>query len=168
MAKKERKNTLMICLIALVVVIIVLLAIIPLSKTGTPSAGEIESAGDYYTLSYEASYNSNKLLFDDAKYEIIDNSSRLNDFLKNFQDGKNADFGSNFFASKNLLVTFGEIGAEINTLEFDGASVKMVVYYDCPETTMDSIHTFNTFLIPIDKTITDVDITSSCYPDRVY
>ena len=169
MIKKEQKNTLIACLAILAIVVVVVLAVILWPKTGNLSGGEIKKAGDYYVLSYEASYNSNtNLLTGSAEYEIIDSTARLNSILGKLQDGKSTDFDKDFFETNNLLITRGGVEATVDSLEFDETSAEIVIYHDCPLGTEDDMYTFKAFLIPVEKTVTEAFVTNSCHPDILY
>ena len=169
MIKKEQKSALIACLAVLAIVVVVVLAVILWPKTGNLSGGEIKKAGDYYVLSYEASYNSNtNLLTDSAEYEIIDSTARLNSILGKLQDGKSTDFDKDFFETNNLLITRGGVEATVDSLEFDETSAEIVIYPDCPLGTEDGMYTFKAFLIPVEKTVTNASIASSCHPDIMY
>lgn len=169
MIKKEQKNALIISAAVLVVVVAAILAIVLWPKSSTLSGGGLENAGDYYVLSYEASYDSStNLLTGGAEYEIIDSAARLNSILGKLQGGKSTDFDKDFFETNNLLITRGGVEATVDSLEFDEMSAEIVIYHDCPLGTEDDMYTFRAFLIPVEKTVTSASVTNSCYPDRLY
>jgi hypothetical protein len=169
MIKKEQKNALIISAAVLVVVVAVILAIVLWPKSSTLSGGGLENAGDYYVLSYEASYDSStNLLTGGAEYEIIDSTARLKSILGKLQDGKSTDFDKDFFETKNLLITRAGVDASVDSLELDEKNADIVIYHDCPLGTDTDIYTFKTFLIPVEKTVTSASVTNSCYPDRLY
>lgn len=169
MIKKEQKNTLIACLAVLAIVVVAVLAVVLWPKSSTLSGGGLENAGDYYVLSYDASYDSSiNLLTGGAEYEIIDNMTRLNSILDKLQANKGADFDEDFFETKNLLITRAGVDASVDSLEFDEKNADVVIYHDCPLGTDADIYTFKTFLIPVEKTVTSASVTNSCYPDRLY
>lgn len=123
--------------------------------------------GDYYTLEYQASYNINDEISGKLEYEVANSKADLDEILQRFHSG-NKTFDEKFFEDKKIVVIYGGVGARVESLETESTSVSALLYEHCPFGTADTMYDFDSFLIPIEKTVENYDIEMTCYPGIIY
>ena len=78
------------------------------------------------------------------------------------------NFDDDFFTDNNLLVIEAGINPEINKFEITDKKVDIILYGDAPLTTREDIWDFNIYLIPISKTVEDIQLETLPNPDKVF
>ena len=122
----------------------------------------------YYVINYSASYASKKLSLSNADYQIVTSVDIYNNILSSIDKNKyKGKFNNKFFEKNNLLVVDGGIDSELKKIEINDI-VNIKIYHASPLSTKDDVFTQQLYLIPVDKSITDVSVDNRIYPDRIY
>ena len=105
----------------------------------------------------------------EQEYEVVTERTRLDEILDKVQSkDENYNFNDDFFTNKNLLVIEAGINPEINKFKITNKKVDIIIYGDAPLTTPEDIWDFNVYLIPISKTVEDINIELLPNPDKVF
>lgn len=124
---------------------------------------------DYYKLEYKSNYDNYNVLNVEQKLEIVENVEKLYTVFNKINNSKYSNiFNKKYFKEKNLIVFIGGIDSTINEIKINNNAIDINSYYASPLSSNDEIHTYDLYLIPVDKEITIGNINSTVYPDRLY
>ena len=128
-----------------------------------------EDNENYYTITYSANYDNSKVVDEGQEYEIVTEKTRLDEILDKVQSKEeDYNFDDDFFTDNNLLVIEAGINPEMNRFEITDKKVDIIIYEDAPLTTREDIWDFNIYLIPISKTVEDIQLETLPNPDKVF
>ena len=172
--KKKSKIILGITLLSIIVIIGIL--VINLQKNSKDMQNVIHNGiynqeynENYYTITYSTNYDNSKVLDERKEYEVVTEQTRLDEILDKLQSKeKDYNFDDDFFTDNNLLVIEAGINPEINKFKITNKKVDIIIYGDAPLTTPEDIWDFNVYLIPISKTVEDINIELLPNPDKVF
>lgn len=168
----KKKSKIILGIILLIIIAIIAIFIINLQKNneGIQSKNYNEAYNeDYYTITYSTNYDNAKILDEEQEYEVVTERTRLDEILDKVQSkDENYNFNDDFFMNKNLLVIEAGINPEINKFKITNKKVDIIIYGDAPLTTPEDIWDFNVYLIPISKTVEDINIELLPNPDKVF
>ena len=120
-------------------------------------------------MNYTASYSTYDVLNNVNKYEIVRNLMDLNIILGRAKDNNYDNrYNNSFFEEKALLVIEGLIDSKINNMMFKMFRASIDVYTATPLTDSEKEYEFDLYMIPIEQSITHVELNISPYPDRMY
>lgn len=159
--KKSRK-------IILYIILLVIIAIIVIYSIIAQKKNEVIKNGAYI-ITYSTNYDNAKILDEEQEYEVVTERTRLDEILNKVQSkDEKHNFDDDFFTDNNLLVIEAGIHPEIDKFKITNTDVDILIYEDAPLTTREDIWNFNLYLIPISKTVEDINIELLPNPDKVF
>lgn len=168
----KKKSKIILSIILFIIIVIIGILVINSQKNSKNIQNVIYNKEDnenYYTITYSTNYDNSKVLDEGKEYEVVTEQTRLDEILNKVQSKEeNHNFDDDFFADNNLLVIEAGINPEINRFEITDKKVDIILYEDAPLTTREDIWDFNVYLIPISKTVKDINVELSPNPDKVF
>ena len=153
-------------IIGLIDLIIITIGIILVNKHHPK---QVIKSQELYLMNYTASYSTYDVLNNVNKYEIVRNLMDLNIILGRAKDNNYDNrYNNSFFEEKALLVIEGLIDSKINNMMFKMFRASIDVYTATPLTDSEKEYEFDLYMIPIEQSITHVELNISPYPDRMY
>lgn len=133
-----------------------------------PTAFIENHGGDYEMVTYTATYESPSVLKGYQNYEVVSDSKRYKELMKDVSHKSSYKYNDSFFRKNDLLVVDAGIDPEVHSMKITKSKVDMVIYYGSPLGRYDDEWSFSLILIPIEKNISDIHIQTTTYPDRMY
>ena len=172
----KKKSKIILGIILFIIIVIIGILVINLQKNSEDIQNEIYNGNyneeyneNYYTITYSTNYDNSKVLDEGQEYEIVTEKTRLDEILDKVQSKEeDYNFDDDFFTENNLLVIEAGINPEINRFEITDKKVDIIIYEDAPLTTREDIWDFNIYLIPISKTVEDIQLETLPNPDKVF
>ena len=168
----KKKSKIILSIILFIIIVIIGILVINSQKNSKNIQNVIYNKEDnenYYTITYSANYDNSKVVDEGQEYEIVTEKTRLDEILDKVQSKEeDYNFDDDFFTDNNLLVIEAGINPEINRFEITDKKVDIIIYEDAPLTTREDIWDFNIYLIPISKTVEDIQLETLPNPDKVF
>lgn len=169
----KKKSKIILSIILFIIIVIIGILVINSQKNSKNIQNEIyhkEDDENYYTITYSTNYDNSKVVEDEEQeYEVVSEKTRLDEILDKVQSKEeDYNFDDDFFRDNNLLVIEAGINPEINKFEITDKKVDIIIYVDVPLTTREDIWDFNIYLIPISKTVEDIQLETLPNPDKVF
>ena len=169
----KKKSKIILSIILFIIIVIIGILVINSQKNSKNIQNEIyhkEDDENYYTITYSTNYDNSKVVEDEEQeYEVVSEKTRLDEILDKVQSKEeDYNFDDDFFRDNNLLVIEAGINPEINKFEITDKKVDIILYGDAPLTTREDIWDFNIYLIPISKTVEDIQLETLPNPDKVF
>lgn len=153
-------------IVGLIDIIIVISGIILINKYN-PS--EVIKTQEVYLMNYSASHNTYDVLNSVNNFQFIKNLMELEIVIDRAKDNNyDKRYNNNFFKDKALLVIQGLIDSEIYNMKFKIFRAYIDAYTATPLTDPDEECSFDLYFIPIEKTVTHIELNISPYPNRMY
>ncbi len=168
----KKKSKIILSIILFIIIVIIGILVINSQKNSKNIQNVIyhkEDNENYYTITYSTNYDNSKVVDEGQEYEVVSEKTRLDEILDKVQSKEeDYNFDDDFFRDNNLLVIEAGINPEINKFEITDKKVDIIIYVDVPLTTREDIWDFNIYLIPISKTVEDIQLETLPNPDKVF
>lgn len=168
----KKKSKIILSIILFIIIVIIGILVINSQKNSKNIQNVIyhkEDNENYYTITYSTNYDNSKVVDEGQEYEVVTEKTRLDEILDKVQSKEeDYNFDDDFFRDNNLLVIEAGINPEINKFEITDKKVDIIIYVDVPLTTREDIWDFNIYLIPISKTVEDIQLETLPNPDKVF
>ena len=168
----KKKSKIILSIILFIIIVIIGILVINSQKNSKNIQNVIyhkEDNENYYTITYSTNYDNSKVVDEGQEYEVVTEKTRLDEILDKVQSKEeDYNFDDDFFTDNNLLVIEAGINPEINKFEITDKKVDIILYGDAPLTTREDIWDFNIYLIPISKTVEDIQLETLPNPDKVF
>lgn len=168
----KKKSKIILSIMLFIIIVIIGAFVINLQKNSKNIQNVIyhkEDNENYYTITYSTNYDNSKVVDEGQEYEVVTEKTRLDEILDKVQSKEeDYNFDDDFFTDNNLLVIEAGINPEINKFEITDKKVDIILYGDAPLTTREDIWDFNIYLIPISKTVEDIQLETLPNPDKVF
>ena len=168
----KKKSKIILSIILFIIIVIIGILVINSQKNSKNIQNVIyhkEDNENYYTITYSTNYDNSKVVDEGQEYEVVSEKTRLDEILDKVQSKEeDYNFDDDFFRDNNLLVIEAGINPEINKFKITDKKVDIIIYVDVPLTTREDIWDFNIYLIPISKTVEDIQLETLPNPDKVF
>ena len=120
-------------------------------------------------VSYTASYDTEDILDNDDDYEVVSSVIRLNEIMKHAKKNNYDNrFDKSFFEKMNLLVIQAGLDTEISEKDISSNYANISINKATPLSLPDEEFEFDLYLIPIEKSTTEINVQIDAYSDRLY
>ena len=153
-------------IVALIDIVLIVVGIILINKHNPK---EVEKRKEVYLVNYTASYSTYDILKSVDDYEIVRSLMDLKVILERAKNNNYDNrYDNTFFEENALLVIQGLMDSNIYNTEFKMFRAYIDAYTATPLANSEEEFTFDLYLIPVEKTLTHVELNVSSYPGILY
>ena len=153
-------------IVALIDIVLIVVGIILINKHNPK---DVKKRKKVYLVNYTASYSTYDVLNSVDDYDIVRTLTDLKVILRRAKNNNYDNrYDNTFFEENALLVIDGLMDSKINNSEFKMFRAYIDAYTATPLANSEEEFSFDLYLIPVEKTLTHVELNVSSYPGILY